>query len=361
MGRGLWVVGRGLWVVGCGLRALGFALWALSSELRAQSPEPSSLRVVVTAVAAFPLENAVVSLDSIRSERFTNSRGEAVFPDVAPGSTVVRVRRIGYLPKDTTVEIVAGTATTVSLALDRVAIALEPIRVVATELCRHPGPPKDDNDIALIAAFAQLRINAAQYLTLAETYPFNYLMRNYHGFQRRDSTVTVTNVDSAAISGVPQWKYAPGAVISRQREGRRGQSLFLHLPTVEVFADPAFIASHCFHNGGVTQMDTAAYFRIDFVAAEKIRTPDIEGSIYLDTETLQVRRSVVRLSRLPAIRGLTRMEVTTLFSEVLPSIPLIRNVSSRQVFDVRRATYPVLFEEQRLVRVHFLKGMPGDP
>lgn len=315
--------------------------------------------MVVT--AAFPLENAVVSLDSARPERFTNARGEAVFPDVAPGNTVVRVRRIGYLPKDTTVGIVAGTVTTVSMALDRVAIALEPIRVVATELCRHPGPPADDKDIALVAAFAQLRINAAQYVTLARTYPFSYLVRNYHGFQRRDSTVSVTYVDSASISGTPKWAYAPGSVISRQRNQRGRSELFLHLPTVEVFADPTFIGSHCFHNGGVEQLDTAAYFRIDFVAASRIKNPDIEGSIYLDTETLQVRRSVVRLSKMPPIRGLTRMEVTTVFAEVLPSIPLMRNVSSRQIFDVRRAKYPVLFEEQRLVRVHFLKGMPGDP
>lgn len=69
--------------------------------------------------------------------------------------------------------------------------------------------------------------------------------------------------------------------------------------------------------------------RIDFTAASRIADPDVEGSMYLDPANLQIRRTYVHLSK-PPRQGpdLLETEVTTLFAELLPSIPVISAISS---------------------------------
>jgi hypothetical protein len=233
-----------------------------------------------------------------------------------------------------------------------------PIRVVALERCEHPGPPEPHADAALSAAFQQLRMNANQYLALVTTYPFVYSLRRSFGRIKRDNARILEDSDSIDISGVPQWTYKPGRVVVPNPEPERG-ALFMHLPTMDVFADSVFIANHCFHNGGVEQVeDGQSYFRIDFVAASSLRTSDYEGSIYLDLESLIVRRTILRLTRLPPIRYLQGLEATTDFIEVAPSIPVINSVYSKHVFG-RGAFFPEIFEEQKLIGIRFVQARPG--
>jgi hypothetical protein len=232
-----------------------------------------------------------------------------------------------------------------------------PIRVAAQERCEHPGPPVQHVDGALASAFQQLRMNASQYRALVQAYPFTYHLRRTVGRIKRDNAKIVDNSDSIEISAVPQWTYAPGRVVVPSPEGR--PNLFMHLPTMDVFADSVFIANHCFHNGGVERVDDGeSYFRIDFVPANSIRTSDYEGSIYLDLESLIVRRTVLRLTRLPRIRYLDGLEATTEFIEVAPSVPVIHSVYSKHIFG-RGAYYPEIFEEQKLIRINFLRARPA--
>jgi hypothetical protein len=317
-----------------------------SLELRAQSE------------AGTPLENTLVSIPAEGASRFTNLGGVVTLANLEPKRVLVQIRRIGFQPRDTTVALVAGTTTSVEVVLARVALRLAAVRVTAQPRCDAPGAPVNDDDAALIAAFEQLRMNASQYIALVHSYPFASLVHSYYGYQKHDSAEVFTHVDSAVISGIPRWRYAPGRVVTRQTErGRRGE-FFMHLPTVEVFADSVFIANHCFHNGGVATLKDSSYFLIDFAAASTIRTPDIEGTIYLHPVTLQVRRTVLRLTAAPPIRMMTGLEVTTDFAEVARSIPIINRVYSRQTFD-SRAAVPVLFEEQRLMRVQFHGARPA--
>ena len=330
------------------------AILCTTIPLAAQEAATAVLRLRVLSDEGRPLENSLIAIPQRGVTRFTDVSGGLIVTELAPGAVQVQLRRLGFQPKDTTVELTTGTVT-ITVALTRVALRLMPIRVVARERCDHPGPP-NHADVALSSAFEQLRMNASQYLSLVHAYPFTYRMRRSFGRVDGGGERTMEATDSIEISGVPKWAYAPGRVVGPDPDGNR--QLFMHLPTMEVFADSVFIANHCFHSGGVEQLaNGASYFRIDFLPASRLRSSDFEGSIYLDLETLIVRRTVLRLTRLPRIRWLRGIEVTTEFVEVAPSIPVIHDVDSRHFFD-RAAPHPMLFEEQRLIRIDFVRARP---
>ena len=163
------------------------------------------------------------------------------------------------------------------------------------------------------------------------------------------------------IDGLPNWRYKPGKIASRSSR-RGGRETFVNLLTLIDVADSTFVHNHCFYSGGLTQVDSATHFRIDFVASSKIKDPDFSGSIYLDTATYQIRRSVLHVIPLPRIYGMTDLEVTTDFAEVLPSIPVIAKVSSTQTFNtqLRGVAFPTMFDEQRIIGFAFRDRTPEE-
>ena len=333
---------------------LVIAILCTTAPLAAQGT--AVLRLQVLSDAGTPLGNSLVSIPQQRVTRFTDLANGLTLIDLAPGTLRVEIRRLGFQPRDTTVELAAGSTHSIVVTLTRVALRLMPIRVVAREQCEHPGPPEPHVDAALASAFQQLRMNASQYLALVHSYPFNYVLRRSIGRVKRDGARVVEETDSIAISGVPLWSYEPGRVVIPATE--RPGELFMHLPTMDVFADSVFIANHCFHSGGIERgEDGQAFFRIDFVPAKSLRTSDFEGSIHLDLESLIVRRTVLRLTRPPRIPMLQGLEATTEFIEVAPSLPVINSVYSKHIFG-RGAFYPEIFEEQRLVHINFLQSRP---
>ena len=140
--------------------------------------------------------------------------------------------------------------------------------------------------------------------------------------------------------------------------------MMMQLPTLAQFADTAFIDNHCFYNGGTESLDGAELLRVDFIAASRIADPDVNGAMYLDPATFQIRRAVLHLSRIPnGVAGLAELEAVTYFGDVLSSIPIIAGVMSvnRFVADKLRPQAPVAaHEDLRLLTVRFLRGRPGD-
>ena len=340
------------------MRLVTVLIIAVTCPVAVAAQGSAALRLRAVSEAGAPLGNTLVSLPQLRTARFTDATGGLTMVDLPTGDLYVQVRRLGFQPKDTTVELSAGGTHTVTVTLTRVALRLMPVRVIARERCEHPGPPGPHSDATLATAFEQLRMNADQYNALVRAYPFVYSLRRSFGRIRRDNSRLVDESDSVDVSAVPLWRYAPGRVVVPNPEPKRGV-LFMHLPTMDVFADSVFIANHCFHNGGIERSDGGdSYFRIDFIAADSLRTPDFEGSIFLDLESLVVRRTVLRLTRLPPIRHLLGLEAETEFIEVAPSVPVIQSVYSKHVFG-RGAFFPELFEEQKLIGVRFLRARPA--
>ena len=330
--------------------------------LRAQTPTGTVAGVVVSQESGMTLPYGVVAVPALGRERFTTVNGSFILDDLPAGPVRLMVRRLGYTPKELTVTVHEGMTDTIRVELARVAVKLAAMEVRAYPECKHPGPPHPGSDSALATVFTQLHMNAVQYRLLARSYPFAYAVASTLGHFAKDGTLGITRRDTIRIDGLPKWKYKPGKIVSRSNiRGHRGE-LFVNVLTLIDFADSEFIANHCFHNGGLTQTDSATQFRIDFIASSKIRAPDFSGSIYVDTATYQIRKSVLRVVPVPPIRGMTEMEVTTRFDEVLPSIPVIAKVSSLQTFntELRGVQISSAFDEQRLIQFVFLGPRPGE-
>ena len=88
----------------------------------------------------------------------------------------------------------------------------------------------------------------------------------------------------------------------------------------------------------------------------------MNGSIYLDPLTFQIRQSVLRLSRSPKVRGLTGLEVTTVFQEAMESIPVIAQVQGVETYDGkdRRRSFIEAYEYHNLIAFKFVGARPGE-
>lgn len=333
----------------------------------AQSPTHSDLTgtivgIVVTKEGGLPLAYSVASAPSLGRERFSTDQGVFAFSDLPAGPLQLRVRHLGYTPVDLTVTVHAGGVDTVGVQLVHIAVRLSAVQVRALPECKNPGVPKASADSAFATVFDQLHQNAEQYRLLADAYPFIYTVERTMSVTMMSGDTKLEGIDTLVIESATQWKYHPGAVVSRSRSAFGPMTM--NIPTLVHFADRMFLENHCFYNGGLETIDGAELMRIDFNAAARIKDPDVDGSMYLDPTSFQIRRSVLRLSRIPReIKGLEKTEAVTYFGEVLPSIPVISDIVSVNEFqpnDSQPKALASATEHQRLTRVRFLKGMPGE-
>jgi hypothetical protein len=293
---------------------------------------------------------------------FTNDAGTFLLRDLPAGPTTVQARHIGYLPAEVAVTVHAGRVDTVRIALTHVAVHLSEVRVRAYPPCKTPGRPKASADPALATVFGQLEQNAEQLQLLSERYPFESLMQRVDSLRRVSGDIEIQRFDTLLITSQLTWHYEPGDVVE-QSSDPRNRSVLLNVPSLIHFADATFIANHCFYNGGLETVDGTPLVRVDFLAAVRIKPPDVDGAMYLDPKTFQIRRSVFHLTKVPdETPGFLSTEVTTTFQEILPSIPVISAITSVNTLDAD-PTRPILvnatFEDQRLIRVIFVKDKPG--
>jgi hypothetical protein len=318
--------------------------------------------MVVTKEGGVPLGYSTVSVPAIGRERFTNIEGKFTLADLPAGPAQLRVRHLGYVPVDLSVEVHAGRVDTVRVALTHIAVRLTTMQVRAYPECKNPGVPRASSDSTFATVFDQLHQNAEQYRLLTDTYPFVYSVERTMSRVLVNGQSKTDGIDTLVI-GSGRWTYKPGTLVIRTGRGRAGQ-VMMNIPTLVNFADKSFLENHCFHNGGLETVDNTELLRVDFVAASRIKDPDVDGSMYLDPVTFQIRRSVLRLTKIPAgLAGLVETEAVTTFGEVLPSIPVIADIASVNRFRTspnRPLADATANERQRLLRVQFTKGMPGD-
>ena len=306
-----------------------------------------------------PLPYGVVSVPALKIELFADDSGRFTLASLPVGVVQINVRRLGFAPITVLADIRPDIVNTISIELVRVSLKLRAFVVRALPTCSNPGAPTIARDSTLAAVFEQLLLNARQYLLLSEQYPFKYTMHIQRSRKLKASRdVVLLDEEQPEISSRLREPYVPGQMIRR-----RGMGQHFLIPTLVDFADDRFIAAHCFHYGGVENVGDSSAIRIDIVAADRIRSPDVEGSIYLDPGNYQIRRTVLHLSKKPSnIREIDALEVITDFKEVLPSIPLVASVGSTLTINPRaKRNYDEQFESHRLLSVEFEGAVPGKP
>lgn len=345
---------------------LAASIWIAAHSARAQAGAADSTGSIAGTVVAketgVSLPYSVVSLATLGRERFTNERGAFVLSGIPAGRVRLLVRHIGYSPATLTVDVRAGATDTVRVLLTRIAVELNRVTVQGLGRCTSPGPPTAAADPAFAAIFEQLRENADRYRLLAESYPFAYAMERKSIVHYVGGDATVTSIDTTRIGTGVRWRYVPGTIVTETSPPFR-QVLF-NIPTLLQFAERGFLDNHCFGNAGADVVDGHAVVRIDFSASARIKSPDVSGSMYLDRETFQIRRSTLRLTRVPdEVPQIAAVEVVTDFREIVPSISVPSTIKSAHVLHTDR-TRPVLpdtaYEIQRIVGLTFLKTRPGE-
>lgn len=350
----------------CSLTAALFA--APDRQCRAQSRADGTttvIGVVSMRDGGLALGYSVVSIPRLEREQFTNERGVFVITGVPLGLTHLRVRHLGYTPQELDVVVRPGENDTIHVALSHIAVRLSAIEVRAYPICTRPGAPDPAADSGFATVFGQLRQNADQYRLLSRAYPFRTAVERTTSVIYADNRTRRERVDTIGLRSVDEWQYKPGGVVVQDRKMFwRVGAVQMRVPTLAALADTSFISHHCFYNGGLETIDGRELVRIDFVAASSIRDPDVDGAMYLDPSNFQIRRTFLHLSKRPnAVPDLLETEATTIFSELLPSVPIISAISSvNRLVPARNAINPATGtgEEQRLIAVEFTGGRPGE-
>lgn len=341
--------------ISASLAALG--VLSLAGSVRAQGRPAGTVPLRVEVVAqegATPLAYGVVSIPSQGLERFTDASGRVMLP-VKPGRVLLRVKRLGFVPKDTTFEIATGAGQEVRVALVRVSFTLGAVRVVDWPPCLRPGIPRRGGDPQLRGIVGQLRQNAERYRLLTRTYPFVYEQQREFSQRAPDGTEEPQRTDTITVRGDITWRYRPGQLVVREQDG---ESLWkMRLPTISDLADDSFVENHCFHVAGLEQKGGQELLRVDVVAAQRLATPDVNVTVWLDPVGFQLRHSrftLVRTRRFPHLR---QVHSDVDYVEVVPFVPVMHETLTENVVQ-EAATSTSYLERQTIIRLIFVGARP---
>jgi hypothetical protein len=316
---------------------------------------------VLGAETGQPLPFAMVSIPSIEVQRFADGNGRFVIPRLAAGTYRLRVRHLGHSPVEHEVTLDRGAIRDVTIRLPRIAIQIAAMNVSATWECETPGRPASDASSQVAAVFEQLEQNAERLRLLAQEYPFEVDMERRFLLRRFDGTEVFERADTTIVAGLKRTSYRPGRVVNRVRVGPGRTESFMTVPTLVDFADPIFQRNHCFRLRGVDDSDGTPLIRVDFKAWRKLTTPDVDGSVFLDTAGFRLRRSELSLTRIPSgFDGLLGVRVTTEFSDVRPGLPIAAGI--RAINEVKLTggwqRFDGAIETQKALLVRFLNQHP---
>lgn len=347
------------------------AVLCVGAPLRAQDvTTPRQLTVrVVTAPEGIAVGYAVVAAAALGIERFTNASGIVAIPIPAPGRVALRIKRLGFVPKDTMVLVTDAGSQSVVVALKRVEVKLEAVTVVAWPPCKRPGVPRRGGDARVRTVVEQIRQNAERYRLLIKTYPFNYASLREMGQRGLDGSEEIESSDTIVVTGQPSWTYRPGTLIAREdvrllrRETRNASEWVMRIPSIGDLAEQVFIDNHCFHVAGLEEKEGQRLLRIDIIAAERLKTADVNVVAWLDPQDFQLRYATFALSQIPPqFRGLLHSINRVSYVELLPFVPVMNLMTAEnlvQLENPERRTQTFI-ERQRILTLSFLGARPEE-
>jgi hypothetical protein len=279
-------------------------------------PVASVVVRVLDRVSGQALPNADVLDLGSGTHRLTNARGEARLDWPARGALRLRVRQLGYRFVERELRASGADLDSATVALERVAFVLPELRAEARHQCDAP-PDSASRQLALLA-LGQLRLAAEHYDQFRRAYPFE--MRGERrtvlvGSDGRPKQVRVNREHETS----DRWgdPYRPGDVLRRERRGFSASLLF-----ISTLADSVFWDGHCFSVRGMETRDAQRLLRLEFTPNPDLRTPDWEGTAWIDSSTSVLRRIEFRLAGLTDDDEPRRLEGYTTFSAPSPYITI---------------------------------------
>lgn len=343
----------------CLLALLAFAFTAHAQEIAGAT---LSISGTVSGSNGSPLAFSTASIRETGAERFANERGDFLLANLTPGTYHVRVKQLGFAAFDTTIVLGPRQQSRLRVVLSPIAFKLATVTIRSTRGCvaaEEVSPTSSDFQQIL----AELRKNAERERLLVTSYPFEYRLAKRFESLSADAVPRWGRTDTLSYRSDARPRYSPGEVVRPDPTIQPPDNMIMTIPALEDLGDAEFLKNHCFQYVGTRSDRGGTTHRIDFRPVQSLRVPDIEGSVFLDTQSFVIRRAIFRLTEGRQLNPpVQELEVTTSYREVFPGVTIIEKVQS-----VQRTTpesYSLrtirLTERQQLVDVRFLKGQPGD-
>jgi hypothetical protein len=311
---------------------------------------------VIGPVGERPLPYSTVSLEGVTQRKLTSPEGRFSFKVDSAGNYRLRIRQLGFAPLDTVISF-DGTSLQLTLVLRPVAFRLANVRTVSGTPCSQ----RDSRDAFASGILEEVKKNAERELVLRNQYPFRYQLARGHATRRASEGRHPPFRDTVFLTSATGDRYQVGKIV-RDRAPGNPSGREMRVPQLTDLADSVFLQEHCFSYGGTKRLGKRSVFQLNFAPARTMRTPDVEGSISIDTAGYTVQEAVFRLtnpeSLYPPILGL---EVRTTYKEIVPGLWLFDLISSTQPLPMTRVydSPQVAVEMQKLIRLEFLREAPS--
>lgn len=278
---------------------------------------------VVHAESAAPLAYVSVSVLPQPAHLLTSEGGSFRITGLLSGRIRLRFKRIGFAPKDTTLDLADNASVRIRVALQRLVLQLP--AVVVSGKCTDQTP-FETRPAVLGELVDQVNQNAERMKLLAASKPFLIHLVRVRGTRDRGNGIVVIYKDTVTRRPLPADPYRPKQVL-RPGEGIDEGRWLIALPEAPDIADTAFTNNHCFHYAGRTQFEDDSVIAVTFEPVPWLnKEVDIKGTLYLRAEDYQLVGSVTKLNRIPAQfrrSGLHDYAVRARFAEVVDGIPVL--------------------------------------
>jgi hypothetical protein len=248
-----------------------------------------------------PLQGVFVMLvDSagqMRGGVLTNAQGTYATRAPLAGTFTLRAERIGHQSANSTPVVLSATeAQTVDITVKVMAIALAPVEVSSRNRCI--ARPRTGQRTAQLWEEARKALTVARWVENQKQIQFSartYVRELEAGTMRVKSEGVRHNVSrSLPYAAIPADSLARHGFVRNE-----GGGYVFYGPDADVLLSSAFLNSHCFHSldgSGATQGMVGLGFR----PTTDSRLPDIEGVLWLDRKTLELRHIEYRYTNLGA-------------------------------------------------------------
>ncbi len=291
-------------------RAQRCALWFVALVFAAGSNSAGAQVVRGTVTderTAAPLR-AVVTLmtaGSVPTDRRAITSDDGTYALRAPsaGTFVLEVRAIGFVRHRSAPMLFAPGETRIeNVVLRPIATRLANVRVPARSSCRRAGDMErvatevwDDIWTALAAA----AIAQEQHLVRADIFRYARELDAQSEEVRWEERNTLSGVTDRPFRAAAAGDLAR---LGFRHESDDGTSITFFAPDAQTLISPEFLATHCF---ALTRADTAGGTRLGLVfRPQDARAPnDVEGTLWIDAESRQLRTLEFMYIGLPDLRG----------------------------------------------------------
>jgi hypothetical protein len=289
----------------------------LSPSAREQSirEQPSTLIVtVVDSGARYPLVNADVIDLKTGQHRFTDEAGEARLTWPSDGELRLRIREVGYQPRQQTLRFAANPRSAITFAMRRVAYVISTVKAVS-----HCPSAADSGSLdQSVALLDQLKQGAEKYGQFRSLYPFEAtVIRRTAAVPPNGDIKRIVERKEKFRSENWESAYKPGDIINYDDGDFTVPLLFL-----STLADSVFWEHHCFLFRGVSSYQGARVVRLEFTPSADVTGPDYEGAALLDSATSYLIRVDFNLANLHQRDGPTRLEGYMTFISPSPFVLL---------------------------------------